>query len=204
MDRLPLCSLTSVGLATCSDCGLCDSIAGHANLPDRCHIAIRHPESHTIRVTTPDRSVFGAGVYSSEGPRSRRDFLRRDDAAVVENPQTAVQPLERLHPGSGVARTLIVGHELQCAPATPQRVVPGDLPGSACSRRSCRGGCRDRAARYASSGSRADTLSCTLKRGRNSRSTLLASAIVDASVRRISVTSLSWKVPAMRPTRPLA
>ena len=43
-----------------------------------------------------------------------------------------------------------------------------------------------------------------LKRGRKSASTRLASSMVAASASRSSVTSLSWKVPAIRSTRPLA
>ncbi len=53
-------------------------------------------------------------------------------------------------------------------------------------------------------GFRAGTLNCSLKRGKKLLSTLLASAMVEAPARRSSVTNLSWKVPAIRSTRPLA
>ena len=49
----------------------------------------------------------------------------------------------------------------------------------------------------------AGTLKRSLKRGRKSASTRLASGMVDAPARRSSLISLSWKVPAIRSTRPL-
>ena len=57
--------------------------------------------------------------------------------------------------------------------------------------------------RYATSGCCAGTLKRSLKRGRKSVSTRLASRIVVAPARRSSLISLSWKVPAIRSTRPL-
>ena len=58
--------------------------------------------------------------------------------------------------------------------------------------------------RYAVSAFSGGTRKRSLKRGRKSSSTRLASSMVVAPASLISVTNLSWSVPAVRSTRPLA
>ena len=200
VDRVPPGTLTLVGLVTCSDYGLEYSIARYHLLIDRCRAAVSTMEHHSVLGTV---SGFGPGDNASEGSRFRRGLLRRDDASVVEHSQTAVQTLEHLHPGPGVACTSIIWRQLQGVPLVPQRVVPCYLPRVLVAEDPVEVyvGTERTVGLVGFAGRDPEPL---VEAWQEALSTLSASAMVEAPARRSSVTSLSWNVPAMRSTLPLA
>ena len=117
----------------------------------------------------------------------------------------AVRPALQAHPpplrhsSVGPCRAVTAGCASGTSPCCPgptlrlyfrQRVVSRHICGSR--------------TRYAVSECCGGTRKRWLKQGRKSASMWLASSMVAASASRSSVTSLSWKVPAIRSTRPLA
>ena len=120
-------------------------------------------------------------------------------ALPVGRPAPRVLPPPTRHSSAETCREATAGCASGISPCCPvptlrlyfrHRTVSRHIPGSG--------------TRYAVSAFSGGTRKRSLKRGRKSLSTRLASSMVVAPASLISVTNLSWSVPAVRSTRPLA
>ena len=126
-----------------------------------------------------------------------------DNASLMAHPEPAFQSFQDLHNRPGIAWAFQLRQQLQGMQLEPHCIVLGHLPAVIEAQNLLKGQFR---AQRPVRGLRAlrGRRRRRLYRGRNCSSTPLASPMLLAPVKRSSVTSQSWKVPAVRSTRPLA